>query len=204
MKNNKKFIVLYQKASKYLSVLLEDNKRFYVYYKKRFPKSFKYLPICKFLGLIVIFITIYVDYQSYLEYSFSMLEKESLTLAPPKQYSYYSFSFYFVIIIYELVLSIYITLNANSPVRNTIFQIGKHVARAAGASTVVAAGLSYGPVEPNVVSNFVHTKTPFGRGYDFEVGCFGLKVKGDLVSGALGNEDNDTRCSKASTRFEYR
>jgi hypothetical protein len=45
------------------------------------------------------------------------------------------------------------------------------------------------PLESNAVSNFVHTKTPFGRGYDYEIGSLSVKGKGDLVSGALGNKD---------------
>ena len=44
-------------------------------------------------------------------------------------------------------------------------------------------------MEPNAVSNFVHTKTSFGRGYNYEIGSFGLKTKGDIVSGALRNKD---------------
>ena len=84
----------------------------------------------------------------------------------------------------------YVTLKVNSPVRNVAFQIGKRAAKAVGRVSAIAVGYSHvGPVEPNAVSNFVHTKTPFGRGYDYEIGSFDLKVKGYLVSSALGNKD---------------
>ena len=181
---------IYKNFLEYLSVTLEDDKRFYVYFKKKFPKSFKYLSIVKLVAFLFILITLKSDYQTYsVLSSSSILEEESLTLASPKFYSQYSFFFYFVIIIYEFVLSVYVTLKANSPVRNVVFQIGKHAVKAVGASSAIAVGYSYAPVEPNVVSNFVHTETPFGRGYDYETGSFGLKAKGDLVSGALGNKD---------------
>lgn len=57
------------------------------------------------------------------------------------------------------------------------------------ASGVAAFGFSHMPAESNVVSNFVHTQTPFGRGYDYEIGSFDLKSKGDVLSGSLGNKD---------------
>ena len=50
-------------------------------------------------------------------------------------------------------------------------------------------GFSHAPTEPNTVSNFVHTKTPFGRGYDYEIGNMSVKMKGDVVSGVLGHDD---------------
>ena len=44
---------IYKNGFKYLSVILEDEKRFYAYFKKRFPKSFKYLPIIKFVTFLL-------------------------------------------------------------------------------------------------------------------------------------------------------
>jgi hypothetical protein len=196
--NNKQFIAqkrhfsirsIYKNVLNHLSVILEDEKRFYAYFKKKFPKSFKYLPIIKIITFLLIFITLKMDYQTYSVLSSTILEEKSSTLALTKFYSQYSFCFYFIIIIYEYVLSIYVTLKANSPVRNVLFQIGKHTVKALGASSAVAVGYSHAPVEPNFVSNFVHTRTPFGRGYDYEIGSLGLKAKGDLVSGALGSKD---------------
>ena len=60
-----------------------------------------------------------MDYKTYSVLSFSILEEESLILAPTKFYSQYSFCFYFIIIIYEFVLSTYVTLKAKSPARNS-------------------------------------------------------------------------------------
>jgi hypothetical protein len=180
---------IYKNVLNHLSVILEDEKRFYAYFKKKFPKSFKYLPIIKFITFLLILITLQMDYQTYSVLSSTILEEKSLILAPTKFYSQYSFCFYFIIIIYEYVLSIYVTLKANSPVRNVVFQIVKHTVKAVGATSTIAVGYSHAPVEPNVVSNFVHTRTPLGRGYDYEIGSLGLKAKGDVVSGALGNKD---------------
>ena len=95
------------------------NDSMFVYFKKRFPKSFKYLPIVKFVTFLFILITLKIDYQTYyLVLSSSIFEEESLILASIKFYSQYSFCFYFVIITYEFVLSVYVTLKASSPVRN--------------------------------------------------------------------------------------
>lgn len=191
--NQKKFrfntCSIYKNVSEYLSVILEDDRRFFAYFKKRFPKSFKYLPIVKFVTFLFILTTVNMDYQTYSVLYSCIFEEKSLNLTPTKSYSQYSFFFYFVIIIYEFVLSVYVTLKANRPVENFFFQIGKHTVKAITTSSAIIVSYSYAPVEPNVVSNFVHTKTPFGRGYDYEVGSFGLKTKGDLVSVALGNKD---------------
>lgn len=73
--------------------------------------------------------------------------------------------------------------------RYIAYQIVKHTAKAVGASGALAVGFSYAPVEPNFVSNFVRTKTPFRCGYDYEIGSLNIRAKGDLISGALGNED---------------
>jgi len=130
-----------------------------------------------------------MDYQTYSVFLSSVLAEKSSIPAPTKFYSQYIFCFYFVIIIYEFVLSVYVTLKADSHVENVVFQIGTHAVKAINISSAIAVGCSYAPGEPNVVSNFVHTKTPFGRGYDYEIGNFDLKTKGDLISSILGNPD---------------
>jgi hypothetical protein len=57
---------IYKNVLEYLSVTLEDDRRFSNYFKKRFPKSFKYLPIVKFVTLFFIIpITLGIDYQTY-------------------------------------------------------------------------------------------------------------------------------------------
>nr|YP_009317763.1 hypothetical protein Nram.m54 [Navicula ramosissima]AOY40402.1 hypothetical protein Nram.m54 [Navicula ramosissima] len=37
------------------------------------------------------------------------------------------------------------------------------------------------------MTNFVHTQTPFGRGYDYEMGTSYLKAQGEIVTKALGH-----------------
>jgi hypothetical protein len=94
---------------------LEDDKRFNAYLKKKFPKSFKYLPIIKLVTFMFIFITLKMDYQTYSVLSSTITDEESLNLTSTKFYSQYCFSFYIIIIVYEYVLSIYVILNANHP-----------------------------------------------------------------------------------------
>lgn len=132
---------IYKNVLEYLYVTLEDDKRFHTYFKKRFPKSFKYLPIVKFVSFLVIFITLKIDYQTYSV--LSSTPEESLIVVQTKLYSPYSFCFYFVTIIYQLLLSVYVTLKANSPVKHAAFQIAKHTAKAMVSSSVVAVGYSH-------------------------------------------------------------
>jgi hypothetical protein len=172
----------------YISVILEDRERFNAYYKKRFPRFFKYLFLVKFVALVFIYITLYIDYQTCSSLYYSIVEEKSL-IPNPTFYSYYSFFFYFVIIICEFVLAVYVCFKANSPIQNKIFVIVQQSVRVVIGSSVLAVGFSYSPImESNVVSNFVHTKTPLGRGYDYTTGSLNLRIKGDLVSGALGKD----------------
>lgn len=181
---------IYKNILNRFSVILEDEKRFYSYYKKRFPKSFKYLPIVKFVTFLSMLFTLEMDYQTYSSIlSSTISEEKSLISTPTKFYSKYSFCFYGVVIVYEYLLSIFVTLKANSPIRDFTFQLVKHTAKATVAISTGAVGYSYAPVEPNEVSNFVHTKTWFGRGWDYEIGSVSVKTKGDLISGALGHEN---------------
>jgi hypothetical protein len=151
--------------------------------------SYKYLPLVKIVSLLLMLTAIGVDYQSYSKLFFAISLEKSLTPPQAEYYSQYAFCLYFAVIIYEYLLSIYITLKANHPLRNVAYQFAKHTAKVVGASGAVAVGYSHAPVEPNSISNFIHTKTPFGRGYDYEIGSLNLKVKGDYISGALGRED---------------
>jgi len=105
---------IYKIVFNHLSVILEDKKRFNTYFKKKFPKSFKYLPMVKFVLFLLILLTLKMDYETYSVFSSTILEEESSILAPTEFYSTYLFCFYCIIIVYEYVLSIYVTLNANS------------------------------------------------------------------------------------------
>ena len=170
-------------------IILEDEKRFSAYYKKKFPRSFKYLSVIKFTSFLLLLITVNIDYHTYSTLFYNISQEESVIIDSKEYYSRYSFCISLMIIYYEYALSIYVIFKANSPIKYALYQVAKHTARAVGSSGVLAVGYSYAPVEPTRVSNFVHTKTPFGRGYDYEIGSFGLKFKGDLVAGYLGKED---------------
>lgn len=166
-------------------------------FKKKFPKSFKYLFMVKFITFLFLFITLEMDYQTYYSARLSICEGKPLIPASTNFYSQYIFYFYFFIVIYEFVLSVYVTLKVSSPVKNVVFQIGKHAIKAISISSVISVTYSYvACFEPTVVSNFVHTKTPLGRGYDYEIGCLGLKIKGDILSGVLGRTDRMSAVQK--------
>lgn len=73
--------------------------------------------------------------------------------------------------------------------KNVFSQVVKQTLKLSASATVLGVGYAHAFVEPNEVSNFVHTKTPFGRGWDSEIGSGTLKLKTDQVAGALGRED---------------
>ena len=107
---------MYEKTLRYISVILEDDKRFSVYFRNNFPKSFKYLPIIKLITIFFIFMILILDYSAYSTFFSVTIQNESVACISPKFYSQYLFCFYFGIILYEFFLSSYVTLKANSPV----------------------------------------------------------------------------------------
>jgi hypothetical protein len=127
--------------------------------------------LVKIVSLLLLLTAIGLDYQSYSRFYFAIPLEELLARVHIEYYSQYAFCLYLSVIIYEYVLSIYITLKANHPITNFVYQIVKHMAKAAGASGALAVGYSHVPIEPNLVSNFVHTKTPFGRRIKSNCGC---------------------------------
>lgn len=44
------------------------------------------------------------------------------------------------------------------------------------------------PAEPTHISQYFHTKTNLGRGYDFEIGCLQGRLKGDVLASGLGRD----------------
>ena len=62
-----------------------------------------------------------MDHQIYSLLFSTIFEKEFLILALTKLYSQYSFFFYFIIIIYEFVLSVYVTFESNPSFENCCF-----------------------------------------------------------------------------------
>lgn len=187
MKNKKKiFFTLFDKLLlkkpkminqilRHISIISEDSIRINTYYKKNFPFSYKYLFFIKSSFLIIIFLSFKHDYIEYIKLTNDILTEESLEKVV--FYSKFPVFAYFFLIFYEFTLSIYIILKANSPVRNIYYEITKQVLKTTGSALVIGVGYSHAIIEPNGFSNFVHTKTPFGRGYDSEIGSVSLKVQ---------------------------
>jgi hypothetical protein len=84
-----------------------------------------------------------MDYQTYSVLSSTIIDEESLNLTSTKFYSRYSFSFYFIIIVYEYVLSIYVILNANHPILKKGIQLAKQTLKVVGGATAAAVGYRY-------------------------------------------------------------
>ena len=180
----------------YICAIIEDTQYFNSYFKKKFPRSFKYLPLIKFITLLLMATLIYIDSQSHLsvlnsidrgdlEIDESIYEnklEENISF-----YSKYTLCFFFVVITYEYFVSIYIVFHVGSPVKNVFFQVVKKTMSLVSFTVTNAFVYSYLPfAETSDISNFVHTKTPFGRGFDY-VHNLRIKIKGEIVSSALGS-----------------
>lgn len=172
-----------------MEVIIEDNKRVSNSYKKNYPNIRYILPLLKVGCWVALFFSANQDYQVFQQHL------ESLLLTGGESHPYKSNSWTFVICIvylslvaFEFIISILVIKKANHPVKNFSFQTAISAAKA--VSVVVGASYfaAYTFPEPSAISNFVHTKIPGGRGYDFEVGNTAAKVKGCLVLHALGRD----------------
>ena len=99
-----------------------------------------------------------------------------------------SIGLYFSSILLTFIIALCVIYKANSPIDSPLLQFAKHGVRVIGALSVGSVGYSYAPTESNAISNFVHTKTPLGRGYDYESGSLDGRFKGDVISHGLGKK----------------
>ena len=177
-------------------IFLEDNQKFKKFYKKKFPILYYLLPTVQIVALMamlycskILNIDYVTVYQSTLDSDLSNIDKSLLsTYQKHLNFFFVSSGLYFISVLLTFIVALYVIYKANSPIHDRLFQVAKHGVRAIGAVSVGSVGYSYAPVEPNVISNFVHTKTPLGRGYDYEIGSLTGKLKGDVISSGLGRK----------------
>lgn len=174
----------------------QDNKKFTKFYKKKFPILYYLLPVIQIVSLMamlyyskVLNVDYAMVYQSTLDLELSNIDR-SLLDAYKKHSNFFwiSCGFYFGSVSITFVIALYVIYKANSPIDNRLLQVAKHGAKVAGAIAVGSVGYSHAPIEPNAISNFVHTKTLLGRGYDYEIGSLTGKLKGDVISNGLGRK----------------
>ena len=176
---------------------LEDNNKFTRFYKKEFPIFYYLLPFAQ-----ILFLLIALDYsdllsQDYINfYKFQLDEEqrdthESLLKSEHKEH----FMFFEAIgmlslslVLLRFGIDVYVIYAENSTIKYRFIQLVKHGVKAVGVTTVGSVIYSYLPTEATTISNFVHTKTPFGRGYDYEISSLTSKIKGDIIATGLGKE----------------
>lgn len=163
---------------------------------KKFPVLYYLLPTVQILSLMamsycynILGIDYTTIYQSVLDSELSNIDKSLLEMYQ-KHLNFFLISsgLYSSSVLLTLIIALYVIYKANSPMDNPLLQVAKHGVRAIGALTVGSVGYSQAPTEPNAISNFVHTKTPLGRGYDYEIGSLAGKFKGDIISNGLGRK----------------
>lgn len=185
-----------QYFKKKYDTLVKDNEKFIKFYKKKFLVLYYLLPTVQILSLIamlycskILGIDCVTIYQSVLDSELSNIDKSLLEMYQ-KHLNFFLISsgLYFSSVLLTLIIALYVIYKANSPIDNRLLQVAKHGVKAIGALTVGSVGYSHAPIEPNAISNFVHTKTPLGRGYDYEIGSLAGKFKGDIISNGLGRK----------------
>jgi hypothetical protein len=96
---------------------------------------------------------------------------------------------YLSLIFYYILTSVHVVLRVNCPVRHKIFWlIGKFIIAGIFAFGCMQI-LSYSCLEPSYISNYIHTKTVLGRGWDYKVGSGLLFLKGFIIVGSIGKNN---------------
>lgn len=194
-KLNVKDLIHYLK-SKY-QIFVQDNKNFKNYYKKELPFFYYSLPLIQIVSVIgIMYFLTFLSAEYSIVFS-SVLESEgtfnnAIFLTDDQEF-YYGYlklfvRVYLASVLANLLIAFYVIRNANNPIKDKVVQGVKQVLKATASVTTAAVGYSYAPLEPTTVSNFVHTQTPLGRGWDYEPGSMATKIQGDFVSSKLGKD----------------
>jgi len=149
--------------------------RFNKYYKKKFPIFYYILPPVGILSGLGMFYTGYLLNNIYQEILFEKVhflsyqpEIQSLQLL----FTVFIIIFFFYVLI-DVGIAIYVIQKANTPIKNG-WQYFMIAGRIVGGTLLIGSGTSAagtvvaGSPEPSVGSNYIHTQTPFGRGWDSE------------------------------------
>lgn len=128
----------------------------------------------------------FIEYIYKIEIKWAYLAKMKQLESRLKIFGIIFFSAY----ILQMLVSVYVILYANSPIQNPWITFAKRVVPPAIGGSIfgvgVAAAIAEAPVAPTPFSNTFHTKTPFGRGNDCEVGDIVTKGKAALLQSKFG------------------
>ena len=153
---------------------LVQNGHFNKYYKKRFPILFYVLPIIGILSGLGMFYTGYFlndIFQEILLKNVHFLYRKQEIQSLQFLFTVFSITFFFYIFI-DVVIAIYVIQKAINPEWKYVMMANRLVRGIlVGVSATAAGGtLVAGAPEPSTGYNFIHTRPPFGRGWDSEPG----------------------------------
>lgn len=188
----------------YFEELAEDEKRFNVYYKKTFPIFYYTLkPLILFGSIGILFSLYYLNVDLY-EYVYKIEVKWGYPEKFVKlENSLFFFSaIFFPALLSEVLISLYVIKYANHWIINTMVMVTKKAVIPMGAGVTGLVLVAEAPTAPNMVSNFVHTQTPFGRGFDCERGDFLLKLKVGTLQSKVGLETITSKIAEHCDKLE--
>lgn len=78
--------------------------------------------------------------------------------------------------------------NLNSPLQDKVFKVLARSVKFTGLTGVGVAAYCRVPGDADYITQFYHTKTLLGRGFDYVNANLIVKIKGDVIAGNLGKE----------------
>ena len=175
-------------------IFLEDDIKFKKYYKKNLPNLYYLL---RFVRIISPLFFLYYSKLVCADYSSILMSTLNLEPISAERQESYQKNLNFLLISYYVCLSTillifildtYVIFKANSPLKHRVSKVAVQGLQVVSGLTVLTVGYIYSPTEPNFASHFMHTKTPLGRGYDYDLGSISNRFKGDIISGGLGRK----------------
>ena len=187
-------------VKKYSSGLVEEELRYEKFYKKTFPVLYYTLRPLMLLGSLGFCYSVSAHDINIIEsfYRNPMLDLNNLPEIKSLETRVLFFSLiFFPATLLQILISIYIIHHANnnnskeaSMYWNLFKMAGMYVKKVVLPTTAALVGgrlaADIPHVPANEYSNFVHTQTPFGKGYDVEIGSALLKAQADLLQSKVG------------------
>jgi hypothetical protein len=191
-----------QKIIRYLksnyTIIKQDNANFKNFYKKKLPIFYYLLPLIKTGCVIgIIYFSKLLSDQYTIVLSNAIEYEKPLTnpmfstgnIKLYQSYIHFLVCVFFVSILADLLISFYIIYYANHPIKNKLLKGTTSLIKEATALSIGVAGYSFTPFEATELTNFFHTKTPFGRGFDYGPYDELNKLKGYILLNKLGKDN---------------
>lgn len=172
-----------------ISVIIDDNNKFSYYFKENYTIVYWGLTVLKIVSGVLMYFSMCQDFEKFNLCLLHVINVESINVSlTTKSWTVFIYYFYICLLVLEFIMAILIIFCEQGLIQNKVVQIIKKLIKICiwvfGGAYAVAFSFS----EQSLISNFVHTTLPGGRGYDFEKGDFIIKLKGHILFNVLGHD----------------